>query len=105
MAMTWGSKPIMENVGTIEQVVVNEATSFSTTQIFAANTHGDIFEFQHAKPDMPTKIFVGNGTVASTLAHDDTHLFSVLNGTVFTDTSGLYIYQFVGGAIPGNRLR
>jgi hypothetical protein len=94
MARTWGSQPIMQNVGTIAQVVTNNTTSFSTTTVFATNTHGDIFQFQSGTQ---TKIFSGDGSGPSKLAHDGTTLYAAFNGKVFTDTSGIYIYRFFGG--------
>jgi hypothetical protein len=97
MAKTWGSQPIMQNVGTIAQVVTNNATSFTYTTIFATNTHGDIFQFQAGTQ---TKIFTGNGTAPSKLAHDGTRLYAAFNGNVFTDTSGIYIYRLGAGANP-----
>lgn len=97
MAMTWGSKPIMQNVGTIAQVVTNNATSFAYTTIFATNMHGDIFEFQSGSQ---TKIFTGDGSGPSKLAHDGTRLYAAFNGKVFTDTSGIYIYRLGAGANP-----
>lgn len=103
MVMTWGSAPIMQNVGTIKQVVVNNATTFSATTIFATNAQGDIFEF--TKAGGQTKIFSGDGSGASLLAHNGTTLFAALNGGVFADTSGFYIYRFFGGANRGSRCR
>jgi hypothetical protein len=98
MVMTWGSAPIMQNVGTVKQAVVNNASAFSSTTIFAANTQGDIFEFSKAAGQ--TKIFDGDGSGASLLAHNGTNLYAALNGRVFSDTSGFYIYRFFGGANP-----
>lgn len=100
MAMIWGSQPIMKNVGTIVQVVINNSSTFSYTHVYAANSGGDIFEYQHAKPDLFQKIYVGKGIGASKIANDDTNLYSVLDGVVYKDTSGFYIYKFQGGPKP-----
>lgn len=96
MSMTWGNQPIMLNVGTISQVVINEATTFTYTDIYATNTNGDILKFENNVVD---KIYTGKGKV-STIAHNGGDLYSVLGGVVSADTSGFYIYKYWGGSQP-----
>ena len=95
MSMTWGTKPIMQDAGTIVNVVTDDFNTVQnpTTTVYAANTHGDIVLFQG--DGIPLKnLFVGNGSRPSVIAYADDSLFALPNGAV----DNFQIIKLAGGS-------
>jgi len=96
MSMTWGTKPIMENVGTIVDVVTNDLNTVQnpTMTIFATNTHGDVVQYQGGSAPFTENLFEGNGSHPTKLAYGGNLLFGMLNGTV----DNFQIGKFLAGS-------